>query len=93
MKLILDLSDLDDIVEYVARTGGLDPSTARRLINDVLSYLEERPSEFVRRRHAALHRLGYTNEQIYPRISSELAQRRFPAPIYSARQLRRIVYG
>jgi len=90
---MLDRSDLEDLVTYVARSSGLDPSTARRIVDDILSYLDEPPAAFVRRRHAALRRLGHANEEIFPRIASELAGRRFPAPAYSARQLRRIVYG
>lgn len=88
-----EASDLDDLVAYVARSSGLDPSQARRIVDDVLSYLGESPEAFVRRRHAALARLGHRNEQIYPRIARELAERRFPAPAYSLRQIRRIIYG
>lgn len=88
-----EASDLDDLVAYVARSSGLDPSQARRIVDDVLSYLGESPQDFVRRRHAALLRLGRRNDEIYPRIAGELAERRFPAPPYSIRQIRRIIYG
>jgi len=88
-----DLSDLDDLAAYVARSSGLDPSMARRIVDDILSYLVESPEDFVRRRHAALSRLGHRNEAIYPRIARELAERRFPAEAYSLRQIRRIIYG
>ena len=44
-----DAGDLDDLVAYVARSSGLDPSQARRIVDDVLSYLAESPSDFVRR--------------------------------------------
>jgi hypothetical protein len=47
----------------------------------------------VRRRHAALLKLGRRNEEIYARIAEELPRRRFPAPRYSQRQIRRIIYG
>jgi len=88
-----DAGDLDDLVAYVARSSGLESSQARRVVDDVLSYLGESPETFVRRRHAALLRLGRRNEEIYGRIAEEVAQRRFPAPPYSIRQIRRIIYG
>jgi hypothetical protein len=88
-----EASDLDDLVAYVARSSGLAPSQARRIVDDVLSYLGESPQAFIRRRHAALLRLGRRNEEIYARIAAELGQRRFPAPPYSLRQIRRIIYG
>ena len=85
--------DLDDLVAYVARSGGLDPSQARRIVDDVFSYLSETPQDFVRRRHAALLRLGHRNEAIYATIAAELAERRFQAPDWSIRQIRRVIYG
>jgi len=88
-----DAGDLDDLVAYVARSSGLEPSQARRIVDDVLSYLSESPEDFVRRRHSALLRLGRKNEEIYGRIAEEVAARRFPAPPYSLRQIRRIIYG
>lgn len=88
-----DPGDLDDLAAYVARSAGLDPGQARRIVDDVLTYLSEPPEDFVRRRHAALLRLGRRNEEIYGRIAQELAQRRFPAPPYTLRQIRRIIYG
>lgn len=88
-----DAGDLDDLVAYVARSSGLDPSQARRIVDDVLSYLAESPQDFVRRRHAALLKLGRRNDEIYARIAQELAERRFPSPPYSIRQIRRIIYG
>jgi hypothetical protein len=85
--------DLDDLAAYVARSSGLDPAQARRIVDDVLSYLSESPQDFVRRRHAALLRLGRRNEEIYAAIAGELAERRFPAPPWSIRQIRRVIYG
>lgn len=88
-----DAGDLDDLVAHVARSSDLSPSQARRIVDDVLNYLDESPEAFVRRRHAALLRLGRRNDEIYARIAEEVAQRRFPAPPYSLRQIRRIIYG
>jgi hypothetical protein len=86
-------NDLDDLVAYVGRSSGLDPHMARRIVDDVLSYLGESPQVFVQRRHATLLRLGYRNDEIYGRLVRELAERRFPAPPYSLRQIRRLIYG
>jgi len=88
-----DQTDLEDLVAHLARSSRLDPSTARRLIDDILSFLEEEPQAFVRRRHAALLKLGFRNEEAFARIREELGRRRFPAPTWSLRQLRRIIYG
>ena len=86
-------SDLDDLVAYVARSSGLASQQARRIVDDVLSYLNESPEDFVRRRHAALLRLGRRNPEIYEIVAGELAERRFPAPDWSIRQIRRVIYG
>lgn len=86
-------SDLDDLAAYVARSSGLDAPQARRVIDDVLSYLAESPQDFVRRRHAALARLGRRNDEIFETLARELRERRFPAPDWSLRQIRRIIYG
>jgi hypothetical protein len=88
-----DQTDLEDLVAHLARSSRLDPSMARRLIDDVLSYLDEEPQAFVRRRHSALLKLGFRNAEAFGRIREELERRRFPAPAWSLRQLRRIVYG
>ena len=85
--------DLDDLVAHVARSSALDPSQARRIVDDVLSYLSESPQDFVRRRHAALLRLGRRNPEIYETIAAELAERRYSAPPWSIRQIRRVIYG
>lgn len=91
--LMSDAGELEDLVAHVARSSGLDPSQARRIVDDVLSYLGEGPEDFIRRRHAVLLRLGRRNDEIYARLAVEVAQRRFPAPPYSVRQIRRIIYG
>ena len=85
--------DLEELLEYLARTSRLDRNEARRVVDDVLSFLIEQPEEFVRRRHLALQRQGLANATIFTQLQTELAQRRFPAPAYTTRQLRRIIYG
>jgi hypothetical protein len=88
-----ELDDLNELVEYLARTSRLEPQEARRVVDEVLSFLVEEPEPFVRRRHLALQRQGLANPAIFARLQAELAQRRFPAPAYTTRQLRRIIYG
>ena len=82
-----------DLVRYLAASTGLPPATAVRVIADVVSYFSETTEEFVRRRHGELQHRQYKNDEIWPMIAAELAQRRFAAPDVSDRQLRRIVYG
>lgn len=86
-------NDLEDLVEYLARTTRLERREAERLIDEVLSFLAEQPETFVRRRHLELQRQGLANETIFTRLGQELVRRRFAAPAYTRRQLRRIVYG
>jgi hypothetical protein len=82
-----------DLASYLAASTGLPQPTAVRVIADVTSYFSETIEEFVRRRHGELQRRQRKNEEIWPLIVAELAQRRFAAPGLSERQLRRIVYG
>ncbi|MFI5029082.1 MAG: hypothetical protein ACHQPH_00105 [Reyranellales bacterium] len=84
---------MEDLLEYLARTTRLERREAERLIDEVLSFLAEQPETFVRRRHLELQRQGLANETIFARLGQELARRRFAAPAYTRRQLRRIVYG
>jgi hypothetical protein len=88
-----DLADLDALIDHLARTSRLNPSEAARVVNDVLAYLTETPEAYIRRRHYALQREGLANAEIFERIAAELAQWRFRAPAYSARQIRRVIYG
>ncbi len=88
-----ELDTLEELVEYLTRTSRLDRSEARRLVDEVVSFLAEQPEAFVRRRHLALQRQGLANASIFEQLKAELAQRRFPAPAYTTRQLRRIIYG
>ena len=85
--------ELEDLVAYIARSNALGASEASRLVGDVLSFLDETPEDFVRRRHRAFQRAGYPNSEIFARVAAEVAARRFRAPAYSERQIRRIIYG
>jgi hypothetical protein len=88
-----ELNELEELVEHLARTSRLDQNEARRVVDEVMSFLIEQPEDYVRRRHLTLQRRGLANAAIFTRLKAELAQRRFPAPAYTTRQLRRIIYG
>lgn len=86
-------NDVADLVDYLARTTRLERREAERLVDEVFAFLGEQPEPFVRRRHLELQRQGLANEAIFARLKQELSRRRFAAPAYTRRQLRRIVYG
>jgi hypothetical protein len=88
-----DLDDLRDLIDYLARTSRLTTAEAERIVNEVLTFLGETPEAFIRRRHRALQADGLANDEIFARLAGELAQRRFSAPVYTTRQIRRIIYG
>jgi hypothetical protein len=86
-------NELSDLVEYLVRTSRLTRSDAFRLVDEVLSFLSERPDEFVCRRHRALQAEGLSNGEIYSQLRAELSRWRFRAPEYTERQIRRLIYG
>ena len=86
-------TELSDLVAYLVRTSRLTHSEALRLIDEVLSFLDEEPEEFVCRRHRELRAEGLSNPDIFLRLRAELARRRFRAPDYTERQIRRLIYG
>jgi polyhydroxyalkanoate synthesis regulator phasin len=88
-----DRPDLEEILDYLVRTSRLTRAEAVRVVDDVLTALNQTAEEFIRRRHHALQSQGYSNEEIFPRLRVELGQWRFRADELSVRQLRRIVYG
>ena len=88
-----DQNELDELIAYLTRTSRLTQAEAARLVDEVLSFLNETPEEFVRRRHLALQAEGVANNIIFTRIGTELARRRFRAPALTERQIRRLVYG
>ena len=81
-----------DLVRHVVASTGLPAATAARVVSDVIGYFAETTGQFVRRRHAELHR-RLKNDQIWDIIAAELAGRPVAAAPVSERQLRRIVYG
>jgi hypothetical protein len=82
-----------DLARYLAASTGLPQPTTIRVVADVNAYYDETVDEFVRRRHAELRAQGSKNDEIWPRITAELDNRRFKAGELTDRQLRRIVYG
>jgi len=88
-----DRGQMDELVAYLTRSSRLTPREISRLIEEVLAFLNESAEEFICRRHRELQRGGYSNPEIFARLQAELAARRFRAPEYSERQVRRIVYG
>lgn len=82
-----------ELIRHVVASTGLTPETSARLLADVLAYFGETTEQFVRRRHAELHRRGLGNAEIWAVLAGELAERRVAAATLSQRQLRRIVYG
>jgi hypothetical protein len=88
-----DAANLDALVAHLGRTSDLNFGQLTRLVEDVLAFLDESAEEFIRRRHRELQQEGLSNADIFPRLREEIARRRFRAPAYSERQIRRIVYG
>jgi hypothetical protein len=84
---------LQDLIRHVARSTGLDEATASRVVADVIAYFGQTVDEYVIERHRDLRSRNRKNDDIWPLISGELANRRFKAEELSERQLRRIVYG
>lgn len=90
---MVDRAELEGVVAYVVRTSRLSRPEAARIVDDVLASLDELPEAFIRRRHRALQGEGLPNDEIFARIAAELPRRRFRAPDYTARQIRRVIYG
>lgn len=87
------MAELEELLDYLARSSRLTRLEAARLVEEVLAFLDEQPEEFVCRRHRALQKEGLSNGAIFSRLTAELARLRFRAPAYTERQLRRIIYG
>jgi hypothetical protein len=88
-----DPAEFEELIAYLIRTSRLGHSEAVHLVDEVLSFLNERPEEFVCRRHRILQAEGLSNDEIFARLAAELQRWRFRAPEYTERQIRRIIYG
>ena len=82
-----------DQFQYLQRTCSLDEETLKLLLDVLLEVTRGSPEEYVRRRHDELRRVGVRNEEIFRRMNLELARGRFASPVFSPRQLQRIIYG
>lgn len=88
-----DKNELEDLVAYLVRSSRFTHAEISRIVEEVVSFLDESPEEFVCRRHRELQREGCANNEIFLRIVIEMAKRRFRAPHFTERQIRRIIYG
>lgn len=88
-----DSSDLGDLIEYLVRSSRLTQSEAVRVVNEVLAFQNDTAEDYIRRRHLQLQALGLPNEAIFTQIAAELTRRRFRAPEFTQRQIRRVIYG
>lgn len=88
-----DPSELGELVRYLVRSSRMSPAEAARVVQDVLAFLSETPEDYIRRRHLTLQAQGQPNSEIFAQIAAELRQRRFRAPDYTERQIRRVIYG
>ena len=84
---------MDDLVGYLERTTRLTRPEAERLVREVVEFFSEPLDSFVIRQHRELQGRGLRNEAIFERIAAEVEARRFAAPVLTARQIRRIIYG
>jgi len=82
-----------ELLNHLTQSGQISDARADKLLQEVFAYFDETAEQFVQRRHQELQGTGLKNPQIFREIQSELQFRRFPAPRYSDRQLRRLVYG
>ena len=89
----MDDAELQELIDHLVRSTRLDADEARRVVDEVLAYLSERPAEYVARRHGELQREGLANAAIFSRLARELERRRFASEPMSVRQIRRLVYG
>lgn len=83
----------EELLQHLCYSSRLTAVEAQHLVTEVLSYYSEQREDFVRRRHLELQSQGHNNNYIYSQLALELAQRRFPAPALSERQIRRMIYG
>jgi hypothetical protein len=85
--------ELQELIAYLVRTSRLSASEAQRVVAEVLGFVRETPEDYVRRRHHLLQAEGFSNSSIYMQLAAELATWRFRAPNFTARQIRRMIYG
>jgi hypothetical protein len=72
---------------------GLSAEQAARAVEETLDSLRLGVDEYIAHRHAELQAGGENNPRIFERIAGELPAMRFKAPVLTARQIRRRIYG
>ena len=72
---------------------GLSPDACARAVAEVLDSFRFDVDEYIAERHTELQSAGIQNHEIYERIAAELPSLRFRAPLLTARQIRRRIYG
>jgi hypothetical protein len=87
------MDDLEELINHLVQTTRLERAEARRVVREVTAFCSETVEQYVVRRHLELQADRLTNPAIFERLSEEIEARRFRAGTFSARQLRRIVYG
>ena len=86
-------TDMELLLDHLVQTTRLSRGEAARVVAEVLAFHAESAAAFVVRRHAELRAAGWANPAIFEQIARELPQRRFPAPEWTGRQIRRRIYG
>ncbi len=86
-------TNLDELVDYLSENSSLTSTESRRVVAEVVAFFAETAETFVKRRHLELKQSGYQNAVIYTLIQEELTDRCFSAPVFSTRQIRRVIYG
>lgn len=72
---------------------GLSAEQAARAVAEVLDSMACEVDEYIVTRHGELQAQGVANTDIYDLIAAELKELRFQAPLLTARQIRRRIYG
>lgn len=87
--------DLDngELTRHLCQNYGFNSDAAEKLVSEIVSYFSQTAEDFIRQRHRELQNAGQTNNSVFRQIQSELEGRRFPAPQYTERQIRRVIYG
>ncbi len=72
---------------------GLSRAQAARAVAEIFDALRLEVGQYIAARHSELRAQGEDNARIFERIAEELPELRFKAPVLSARQIRRRIYG
>ncbi|MCP4688528.1 MAG: hypothetical protein GY859_10780 [Desulfobacterales bacterium] len=83
----------EDFKNYMVSIHPISESDFERLVEDFNSYYDTDVKEYIRSRHFHLKKQGMANEDIYRKLEVEIENRRFKSPVFSTRQIRRIIYG